>query len=82
MSEQEILQELNKLLLDNFNVKIVDSQRSLFSAEIGLFPRDLVKFVALVEDKFDIRFDESELAKDELDTLKEMASIIYAHMSN
>ena len=82
MSKQDILQELNSILLDNFNVKNFDSQKSLFSSDIGLYPRDLVKLVMLVEHKYNIQFSETELSGDRFDCLEEIASIICMHLSN
>ncbi len=45
LSEQEILQGLNDLVYEHFCVKVTDTKKSLFSPNIGLYPRDLVKLV-------------------------------------
>ena len=82
LSKQDILQELNSMILENFNVKIFNSQKSLFSSEVGLYPRDLVKLVMLAEHKYNIRFSESELSGDGIDCLEEIASIIYMHLND
>ena len=81
LSKQDILQELNSMLLENFNVKVFEPQKSLFSSEVGLYPRDLVKLVMLTEHKYNIRFSESELSGDKIDCPEEIASIIYTHLS-
>lgn len=80
MSEQEILQELIDLVFAHYNVKVSDVKKSLFLPEIGLQPRDLVKLVTLIEDKYNFRFSESELSMDEFDCLGKLAAIIYTHL--
>ncbi len=82
MSEQEILQGLNDLVYEHFCVKVTDTKKSLFSPNIGLYPRDLVKLVILLENKYSIRFSEEELNKDEFDCLEVIASLIYMHLYN
>lgn len=81
LSKQDILQELNSMILENFNVEIFNSQKSLFSSEVGLYPRDLVKLVMLAEHKYNIRFSKSELGGDRIDCPEEIASIIYMHLN-
>lgn len=65
MTKQEILQELKSLVYENFGIEIFDISKSLFSFDIGFVPRDLVKLVMLIEHKFNVRFSESELGRDE-----------------
>lgn len=80
MTKQVILQELKSLVYENFGIEIFDISKSLFSFDIGFAPRDLVKLVMLIEHKFNVRFSESELGRDEFDCLEEMSAIIYAHL--
>ncbi|MBD5543065.1 MAG: hypothetical protein HDR01_02150 [Lachnospiraceae bacterium] len=80
MTKQVILQELKSLVYENFGIEIFDISKSLFSFDIGFVPRDLVKLVMLIEHKFNVKFSESELGRDEFDCLEEMSAIIYAHL--
>lgn len=82
MSKQEILRELNNLVYEHFDMAVANAHQSLFSPDIGLQPRDLVKLVILVENKYNIIFSESELNKDEFDCLEEIAAIVYMHLHN
>lgn len=82
MSKQEILRELKSLLNENFDLQNLDASKSLFSVDIGFTPRDLVKFVILIEHKFNVKFSENELSKDDFDCLNELAAMIYTHLSD
>lgn len=75
--EEQIEKDLKALISDNFNIN-ADSADNLYL--LGIMPRDMVKLVYLLEDKYGIRFIESDLLHDKFDSIHDLAVVVNQHI--
>lgn len=76
--EKEIEKNVKVLIAENFKVN-VDKADDLYL--LGLMPRDVVKLVYLIEDKYSIQFSENELTQNKFNLVTNIVSAIKRHMS-
>lgn len=77
--EEQIEKELKALISDYFNIN-ADSADNLYL--LGIMPRDMVKLVYLLEDKYGIRFIESDLLHDKFDNIHDLAVVVNQHIQH
>lgn len=77
--EKQIEKELKALIFDHFNVN-ADNADNLYL--LGIMPRDMVKMVYLLEDKYGIRFSESELSHDKIDNIHDLTVAVNQHIQH
>lgn len=78
-SEKEIEKNVKAIIAGNFKLN-VDRDDDLYL--LGLKPRDVVRLVYLIEEKYDIQFGESELIQCKFNMISNIVSAIRQHMSN
>lgn len=77
--EKQIEKDLRTLIYAHFNVN-ADNADNLYL--LGIMPRDMVKLVYLLEDKYGIRFIESDLLHDKFDNIHNLAVAVNQHIQN
>lgn len=66
----------------NLEVNDIDEDITLEEDGLGLDSMALVEFIALVEEKFEFMFSESELSPDVFSSLKVLATFIDSKLAN
>lgn len=69
-----IRDELIKLANDNLDIDFSEVEMGTKLADLDIDSIDMLDFIMVVEDKYDIEFDEDEL--DEIETLGDIAELI------
>lgn len=69
-----IRDELMQLANDNFEVDFTDMDLNTQLSDLDIDSIDMLDFIMIVEDKYDIEFEEDEL--DEIETLGDIAELI------
>ncbi|MBP2069318.1 MULTISPECIES: acyl carrier protein [Anaerococcus] len=69
-----VREELIKLASDNLNIDFADMDMSTKLSELDIDSIDMLDFIMVVEDKYNIEFEEDEL--DEIETLSDIAELI------
>lgn len=69
-----IRDELIKLANDNLDIDFSEVEMGTKLADLDIDSIDMLDFIMVVEDKYDIEFDEDEL--DEIQTLGDIAELI------
>ena len=69
-----VREELIKLASDNLNIDFTDMDMSTKLSELDVDSIDMLDFIMVVEDKYNIEFEEDEL--DEIETLSDIAELI------
>lgn len=78
-SEKEVEKNVKAIIAGNFKLN-VDKDDDLYL--LGLKPRDVVRLVYLIEEKYDVQFGESELIECKFNIISNIVSAIKQHMSN
>jgi|GEM_PF-935580 hypothetical protein len=69
-----VREELIKLASDNLNIDFTDMDMSTKLSELDVDSIDMLDFIMVIEDKYNIEFEEDEL--DEIETLSDIAELI------
>lgn len=69
-----VREELIKLASDNLNIDFADMDMSTKLSELDVDSIDMLDFIMVIEDKYNIEFEEYEL--DEIETLSDIAELI------
>lgn len=69
-----VREELIKLASDNLNIDFANMDMSTKLSELDIDSIDMLDFIMVVEDKYNIEFEEDEL--DEIETLSDIAELI------
>lgn len=69
-----IRDELMQLANDNFEIDFTDMDVNTQLSDLDIDSIDMLDFIMVVEDKYDIEFEEDEL--DEIETLGDIAELI------
>ncbi|WP_297281567.1 acyl carrier protein [uncultured Anaerococcus sp.] len=69
-----IRDELMQLANDNFEINFTDMDLNTQLSDLDIDSIDMLDFIMIVEDKYDIEFEEDEL--DEIETLGDIAELI------
>ena len=69
-----VREELIKLASDNLNIDFADMDMSTKLSELDVDWIDMLDFIMVIEDKYNIEFEEDEL--DEIETLSDIAELI------
>ncbi len=69
-----IRDELIKLANDNLDIDFSDMDTSTKLSDLDIDSIDMLDFIMVIEDKYNIEFEEDEL--DEIDTLGDIAELI------
>lgn len=69
-----IRDELMQLANDNFEIDFTDIDLNTQLSDLDIDSIDMLDFIMIVEDKYDIEFEEDEL--DEIETLGDIAELI------
>lgn len=69
-----IRDELMQLANDNFDIDFTDMDVNTQLSDLDIDSIDMLDFIMVVEDKYDIEFEEDEL--DEIETLGDIAELI------
>ena len=69
-----VREELIKLASDNLDIDFADMDMSTKLSELDIDSIDMLDFIMVVEDKYNIEFEEDEL--DEIETLSDIAELI------
>ena len=69
-----IIEELIKLANENLEMDFSEIDMSTKLADLDIDSIDMLDFIMLIEEKYDIEFSEDEL--DEIESLEDMASLI------
>lgn len=69
-----VREELIKLASYNLNIDFADMDMSTKLSELDIDSIDMLDFIMVVEDKYNIEFEEDEL--DEIETLSDIAELI------
>jgi hypothetical protein len=69
-----VREELIKLASDNLNIDFADMDMSTKLSELDVDSIDMLDFIMVIEDKYNIEFEEDEL--DEIETLSDIAELI------
>lgn len=80
--ENNIEKELKGFLLEccGIDFRNVDKNDNLYLH--GMMPRDMVKFVLFIENKYCIHFSENELVEKKFDTLGDIELAVIQHRKN
>ena len=69
-----VIDELIKLANDNLDIDFNDLDMNTKLSDLDIDSIDMLDFIMLIEEKYDIEFEEDEL--DEIETLDDIASLI------
>ena len=69
-----IIDELNKLAEENLDIDTKDLDANTKLSDLDIDSIDILDFIMLIEEKYDIEFEEDEL--DEIESLDDIASLI------
>ena len=69
-----IIDELTKLASENLDVDTSDLDINTKLSDLDIDSIDMLDFIMLIEEKYDIEFEEDEL--DEIESLDDIASLI------
>ena len=69
-----IIDELNKLASENLDINTSDLDINTKLSDLDIDSIDMLDFIMLIEEKYDIEFEEDEL--DEIESLDDIASLI------
>lgn len=77
--EKQIEKDVQALVIEQFNIN-ADKEDNLYL--LGIMPRDMVKLVYLLEDKYGIQFSESDLLHTTFDSIHNLAVAVNHHIQN
>lgn len=69
-----VIDELTKLANENLDIDFNDLDMNTKLSDLDIDSIDMLDFIMLIEEKYDIEFEEDEL--DEIETLDDIASLI------
>ncbi|MBM0045950.1 acyl carrier protein [Anaerococcus sp. mt242] len=69
-----VIDELIKLANDNLDIDFNDLDMNTKLSDLDIDSIDMLDFIMLIEEKYDIEFEEDEL--DEIESLDDIASLI------
>ncbi|MFO3715949.1 MULTISPECIES: acyl carrier protein [Anaerococcus] len=69
-----IIDELTKLASENLDINTSDLDINTKLSDLDIDSIDMLDFIMLIEEKYDIEFEEDEL--DEIESLDDIASLI------
>ncbi len=69
-----VIDELIKLANENLDIDFNDLDMNTKLSDLDIDSIDMLDFIMLIEEKYDIEFEEDEL--DEIETLDDIASLI------
>lgn len=75
--EKKIEKDVQALVMEHFNIN-ADKEDNLYL--LGIMPRDMVKLVYLLEDKYRIQFSESDLSHATFDSIQNLAVAVNQHI--
>lgn len=78
MKKSDILEEIMELLKNKFGVQVEKlGHISLLDPSIGMFPRDLFTLFFDLQNKYGIKFAESDVLDKRFDYFDELIEIVY-----
>lgn len=77
--EKQIEKDVKSLFIEYFNIN-ADEDDNLYL--LGIMPRDIVKMVYLLEDKYSIRFSENDLLHTKFDSIHALAVAVKQYLPN
>ncbi len=69
-----VIDELTQLANNNLDIDFTELDMSTKLSDLNIDSIDMLDFIMLIEEKYDIEFEEDEL--DEIETLDDIASLI------
>ncbi|MDU0894751.1 MULTISPECIES: acyl carrier protein [Anaerococcus] len=69
-----VIDELTQLANNNLDIDFTELDMSTKLSDLDIDSIDMLDFIMLIEEKYDIEFEEDEL--DEIETLDDIASLI------
>lgn len=69
-----VIDELTQLANNNLDIDFTELDKSTKLSDLDIDSIDMLDFIMLIEEKYDIEFEEDEL--DEIETLDDIASLI------
>lgn len=77
--ENQIEKDVKALVIEYFNIN-AGKDDNLYL--LGIMPRDIVKMVYLLEDKYSIRFSENDLLHNRFDSIHALVVAVKQHLPN
>ena len=79
--EEQIRKDIEAFMIEHcsINVNKIDETSNFYL--LGIMPRDVVKLVLLIEDKYSIHFSEKELVRNRFDSIADIILTIKQYMN-
>lgn len=79
--ERQIRKEVETFMIEQFNVNVDKMSKNENFYLLGLNPRDVVKLVLWIENKYNIHFTETELVENKFDSIADVIFAIKQHLN-